>query len=171
MELFHHDQAAEHQHLSHLHVESGDDWVGLTFEAHDHLPHEIAVFRSDSGFADGALDPTSDPRQRLVYQGIDLHSRIEDKGLADGVPYYYSVFVRGSDGHWHQQLKTDVTLHEGRHWFSHEEDFETQATELIRCESCHGTGLGYRLNPLGCPTCHGKGWVRVKVPEMPLQTH
>ena len=46
MELFHHDQAAEHQRLSHLRVESGDDWVGLTFEAHDHLPHEITVFRS-----------------------------------------------------------------------------------------------------------------------------
>lgn len=171
MELFHHDQAAEHQRLSHLHVESGDDWVGLTFETHDQLPHEIAVFRSDSGCADESLDPIIDPRQRLVYQGTDLHSRIKDDGLTDGVRYYYSVFVRGSDGHWHQQLKMDVTLHKGHHRFSHEEDFETQATELYRCDLCRGTGLASGLNPLGCPACHGKGWVRIKVPEMPLQTH
>ena len=104
------------------------------------------------------LNPISDPQQKLVYQGTDLHSRIKDDGLVDGVRYYYSVFIRGSDGHWHQQLKTDVTLREGHHGFSHEEDFVTQATELVRCKRCRGTGLEFGLNPLGCPLCHGKGW-------------
>jgi hypothetical protein len=168
--LFHHDQSAEHECLGHLRLESGADWVGLIFEARDHQPHEVAVFRSEVGFPDGSLAPASDLRQTLVYRGTDMHSRVKDDGLAGGVHYFYSVFAGGLDGQWHLQLKADVTL--GRHHSGREADFDTTATERVRCPHCYGTGsprAPRNLIPLPCPICHGKGWVRVKRDPEELQ--
>jgi hypothetical protein len=163
--LFHHDQSAGQQCLGHLHLESGEDWVGLTFEARDRRPHEVVVFRSEVGFPDASLDPAADARQTLVYRGTDLHSRVKDDGLAEGAHYFYSIFAAGEDGQWHLQLQAEVTLRGGRHSSSHETEFDITATELARCPHCHGTGSGRtprKLIPLPCPVCHGKGWVRVK---------
>lgn len=169
MGLFHHDQTAERQYLTHVHVEHGDGSVILSFASRDHLPHEIAVFRSVDSFAEESIEPASDPRQKLIYQGSELHSQIADEQLADGTSYFYSIFARGEDGGWHLQLKTIATAKAGVHWqwLGADRDFDREHYDLVRCERCRGTGLDPMnfADPLGCPFCHGKGWLKVEKAE------
>jgi hypothetical protein len=74
------------------------------------------VFRSTQGFVEDEVEPTSDERQRLVYQGSDLHAKMTGDSLTNDIAYDYSVFARGEDGNWHLQLTDAVAPRSESHW-------------------------------------------------------
>jgi hypothetical protein len=172
MTIFEHKSPADRQYLAHFHADPGEGHVVLTWETRDGLPREAMVFRSREAFAQAGIDPRSDPRQTLVYQGTDRHGKVDD-AAEDGPHCFYSVFARGDDGIWHIQLKT-VASAEGRvrwHWpWQHE--FDPEQPELVRCDVCGGTGCKLRadqtrlyMDKYGtkqCWKCQGKGWLEVK---------
>ena len=43
------------------------------------------VFRSTQGFVEDEVEPTSDERQRLVYQGSDLHAKMTGDSLTNDI--------------------------------------------------------------------------------------
>jgi hypothetical protein len=108
MSLFHHGRSADHQVVTHFRIRHEDGAALLTWETRGHHPHEVIVFRSYQGFVDDALDPTNDERQTLVYRGSEKTVSVQDANLQDSVLYYYTVFARGDDEAWHEQLKTKL---------------------------------------------------------------
>ncbi len=116
MSLFHHQSGIESQYITHFHVKQGDRLAGFAWDLRDDTPREVLVFRSTQGFVEEGVDPTGDERQRLVYQGSDLHAKLSDAGLTNDIAYYYSVFARGDDGHWHLQLTDTVAPKSESHW-------------------------------------------------------
>jgi hypothetical protein len=125
MTLFHHGQATESQYLTHLHAVHGDNFAALCWDLRGDADREVMVFRSKEGFADESVAPTSDPRQTLVYKGLDRHSvetELQDETVQDDVTYYYSLFALGDDGAWHEQLKIAITPGLPAHWHLEGED-------------------------------------------------
>jgi hypothetical protein len=110
--LFHHHGGTDGQYICRLQIRQGDRSAGLSWEMRDGQPREVLVFQSMQGFVENDGDPTGDFRQRLVYQGSDLHVRLGDVDPSgdvayyypDDIAYYYSVFAKGDDGDWHLQL-------------------------------------------------------------------
>jgi hypothetical protein len=114
--LFHHHSGIESQYVTHFHTRQGDRSVGLAWDLRDKRPREVAVFRSTQDFVEDGVDPTGDDRQRLVYQGSELHARLSDDSLTNDIAYYYSVFAKGDDGNWHLQLTDTVAPKSESHW-------------------------------------------------------
>lgn len=105
MSVFHHGRPADRQLVRRIRIRDEDGVAVLAWETHGDHPHEVIVFRSYQGFAGESADLTADDRQTLVYRGSEKRVTVRDEGLQDSVLYYYSVFARGSDGAWHEQLK------------------------------------------------------------------
>ena len=108
MSRFHHGRSADHQVVTHFRIRQADGAALLTWETRAEHPCEVIVFRSFQGFVDDSLDPTRDERQTLVYRGSEKTVSVQDAGLQESVLYYYTVFARGNDGAWHEQLKTKL---------------------------------------------------------------
>lgn len=112
MTLFNHHGGTDTQYITRFQIRQGDRSAGLSWEMRDGQRREVLVYQSMQGFVDDDHDPTDDYRQRLVYQGSDLHTRLNDAGPSDDIAYYYpddiayyySVFARGVDGDWYLQL-------------------------------------------------------------------
>jgi hypothetical protein len=116
MGLFHHHAGIESEYITHFHIAHGDREAGLAWDLRDGDTREIAVFRSAQGFVEEGVDPMTDGRQTLVYQGADRHVRLVDQHLENGIAYYYTVFARGDDGDWHLQLTDTVAPEGSSHW-------------------------------------------------------
>jgi hypothetical protein len=176
MSLFRHKPLTGRSCLRRFQAEHGDGFVELSFETRDGLPHEITVLRSETAFAQESVDPSGDSSQTLVYRGRELHARVRDENLRDGVTYYYSVFAYGSDGFWHLQTKTIVVPGEParRQWPWGNRELNHERYEFVRCDVCEGTGLNCvragsvtlrletRTVSPPCWKCHGKGWLKVE---------
>ena len=110
MTPFHHHGGIDTQYISRFQIRQGDRSAGLSWEMRDGdgQPREVLVFQSMQRFVENDGDPTGDFRQRLVYQGNDLHIRLSDADPSgdiayyypDDISYYYSVFAKGDDGDW-----------------------------------------------------------------------
>jgi hypothetical protein len=127
MGIFRHGKSSEY--LTHFHASHGDGWAVLAWDIRDGEPREVIVFRSKDAFADESALPTDDPRQKLVYQGADNTSKVQDTGLIDDIDYYYSIFVMGDDGDWHEELKTIVKPKDDTHWKAHNTNADSQSLE------------------------------------------
>jgi hypothetical protein len=110
--LFHHYGGRDGECLSRFSIRQGQSAAGLDWKPRDGQAREIRVFFSTQGVVADGVDPTTDRRQRLVYQGSGPNARVgddRDRGdiayyYPDDILYHYSVFVRGDDGGWHLQL-------------------------------------------------------------------
>lgn len=117
MTLSYHHGGTDSRYITQFDIRQGDRAAGFSWELRDGQPREVLVFQSTQGFVEDDVDPVSDDRQRLVYQGSELHARLSDADLSDDLAYYYpddfsyyySVFARGDDGNLHLQLTVRAT--------------------------------------------------------------
>jgi hypothetical protein len=122
--LFHHHGGTDSQYINRFQIRQGDRSAGLSWEMRDGQPREVLVFQSMQGFVENDDDPTGDFRQRLVYQGSDLHVRLNDADPSgdvayyypDDIAYYYTVFAKGDDGDWHLQLTVTAAPRSVGYW-------------------------------------------------------
>ena len=48
--------------------------------------------------------------QTVIMEGTGTHLR--DEQIDEGIPYFYTVFVRDAQGEWQRQVKTNLRPHE-----------------------------------------------------------
>ena len=116
MTVFHRQSGIDSEYVTGFQIRQGDRSANLAWGLRDSEPREVLVFRSTQGFVEDGVDPAGDYRQRLVYQGNDLHARLTDASLANDIAYYYSVFAKGDGGDWHLQLTETVAPRSESHW-------------------------------------------------------
>jgi len=131
MSLFHHHPGIESQYLTHFHVKQGNHTAGLAWDLRDAQPREVTVFRSTQEFVQEDVDPTTDHRQKVVYQGADTHVKLTETDLTNDVVYYFSLFAKGDDGHWHLQLTDTVAPNGESHWNSPGHDGDGDSLQRI----------------------------------------
>ena len=102
---------SEDEYIVQFQIRQGDRSAGLSWEMCDGQAREVLILQSIQGFAPDGVDPTTNDRQRLVYQGTERRARLADDASTDityrfceGIVYYYSVFARNDTGGWSMQL-------------------------------------------------------------------
>jgi hypothetical protein len=121
---FHQRGGTDGHYVNRFEIRQGDRSAGLSWEMRDGQPREVLVFQSMQAFVEDDHDPTDDYRQRLVYQGSELHARLTDADPSgdiayhypDDIAYYYSVFAKGDEGDWHLQLTEKAEPRSVRYW-------------------------------------------------------
>ncbi len=114
MGLVHHAGRVEGEYVTHFHAGHGNGWAVLAWDLRHTAPRDVMVLRSDQGFAETA-DP-GDPRQTLVYRGVERHAKVMDAELTNDTAYYYTVFTMGDRGDWRTEVRTTVAPKGQAHW-------------------------------------------------------
>jgi hypothetical protein len=113
--LLHHASCIEGEYVTHFHAGHGNGWAVLAWDLRYAAPRDVMVLRSDQGFAERA-DLSADPRQTLVYHGVERHARVMDANLTNDIAYYYTVFSMGDHGDWQTEVRTTVAPQGEAHW-------------------------------------------------------
>ena len=142
MALFHHRSGSDGEFVTTLHIRQGAHAAGLDWTLRDRWAREILIFRSTEGVVRDDVDPTTDHRQRVVYQGRGLDARVDDNlgdnvayYYPDDIHYYYSVFAMGDDGDWYLQLTATAVPRSLNFWRrpgGHSDDQRLERPEFKR---------------------------------------
>lgn len=108
-------------HLVHFEAQRERGSVVLTWDVRNAPALSWRVVSSERGFAEKA-DALPGSGQTLISESANCGAR--DDQIADGRPYFYTVFAQDGQGVWHLQVKTQVAEHEHLRWHHPASDFE-----------------------------------------------
>jgi hypothetical protein len=100
-------------HLAHFHARRERDYVELIWEVRNAPDLSWRILRSEHEFA-ATADAFAGSGQILVMQGTETHAR--DDRVAEGTPYFYTVFAQDEQGVWQRQVTTRLEQPGHLHW-------------------------------------------------------
>lgn len=102
--------------LTHFHAGHASGVAVLAWERRGDEMHEVRVLRSREGFAEESADPAGGASQVLVYEGSEESVRVVDDAITEDAVFFYTVFVRDSQGKWRREIRVTVTTDGDVHW-------------------------------------------------------
>ena len=100
-------------HLADFKAHRERGFVELAWEVRSEVGLRCRVLRSKRSFA---ATPWALPGngQTVVMEGTATHTR--DVQIDEGIPYFYTVFVRDAQGEWQRQAKAKLKPHRRLRW-------------------------------------------------------
>ena len=101
--------------IDHFHAARGAKTAVLAWDVRGPGLLPVRILRSQAGFATDAEEwavPATE--QMKIYEGWD--TSIMDHDLVSGVHDFYTVFAKGPDGVWREQVRAKVTPEAEFHW-------------------------------------------------------
>jgi len=115
-------------HIAHFQAHREAGYVELGWDVRNAPALSWRVLRSEREFAT-TPDPLVGSGQTVIMEGTDTY--VMDDQVAEGTPYFYTVFAQDEQGAWHLQVKTRVAHRDRLRWLHPDLRTATGSTDPV----------------------------------------